>query len=86
VIGLAEPLAACPPGDAATLYDVIAEPPFEAGAVKLTVAWPSPATADTPDGAPGTVEPAGGAAGVTAFDGEDAAPVPALLVAVTLNV
>jgi hypothetical protein len=86
VIGLAEPLAVCPPGDAATLYEVIAEPPLEAGAVKLTVAWPSPGTADTPAGAPGTVEAAGGADGVTAFDGEDAAPVPALFVAVTVNV
>jgi hypothetical protein len=35
---------------------VIAEPPFVAGAVKDTVAWPSPAVAVTPVGALGTIE------------------------------
>ena len=57
------------------------EPPSEAGAEKLTVAWPLPADAEAPVGDPGTV-----ATGVTEFDGDDAGPVPALLVAVTVNV
>jgi hypothetical protein len=39
-----------------------------------------PGTAVTPVGAPGTV------IGVTLFDGADAGPVPAVLVAVTVNV
>jgi hypothetical protein len=59
---------------------VIALPPFELGAVKLTVAWALPATAVTPVGAPGTV------AGVTLFDAADEGPVPIALVAFTVNV
>ena len=35
------------------MYQVIGAPPFDAGAVKLTDAWPLPAVADTPVGAPG---------------------------------
>ncbi len=62
------------------MYDVIVLPPFEAGAVKLTVAWALPATADTFVGAPGTV------AGITLLDGDDAGPVPTALVAVTVKV
>ena len=46
VIGLVVPVAVMPPGELVTWYDVIAEPPF-AGAVKLTVAAPSPAIAVT---------------------------------------
>ena len=61
----------------------MALPPFEAGAVKLTVACALPAVAVTPVGAPGTVA---GAAGVTLFDGLDALPVPTEFVAVTLKV
>ena len=60
---------------------MIAAPPFELGAVQLTVACPLPAVAVTPVGAPGAV-----AAGVTALLGLDAVPVPALFVAVTVNV
>src|SRR4051794_26632206 len=56
------------------------EPPLLAGAAKVTVACALPALALTPVGAPGT------AAGVTAFEGLDAAPVPAALVAFTVNV
>jgi hypothetical protein len=59
---------------------VIGLPPLDAGAVQVTVAWESPAVALTPVGAPGTE------AGVTAFDAADAAPKPALLAAVTVNV
>ena len=55
-------------------------PPFEAGGEKLTAACALPAVAVTPVGAPGTV------AGVTLFEGLEAAPVPTALVAVTVNV
>ena len=58
----------------------MAAPPFEAGAVQLTVACASPAVAMTLVGAPGTV------AGVTAADGADAGPVPTTLAAVTVKV
>ena len=34
---------------------MIVEPPVSDGAVKEMVAWPLPATAETPVGAPGTV-------------------------------
>jgi hypothetical protein len=53
-IGLDAPLAFAPPGEAVTVYEVIGEPPSE-GAVKLTVAWPFPAVAVAPVGAPGAV-------------------------------
>jgi hypothetical protein len=58
----------------------MAEPPLETGGVKLTLADAFPAAAETPVGVPGT------AAGTTAFDAVEAAPVPALLVAVTVKV
>src|SRR5215472_11007985 len=48
-------LADWPPGDAVTVYPLTAAPPFEDGALQLTVACPFPATADAPVGAPGTV-------------------------------
>jgi hypothetical protein len=83
VIGLAAPVAVFPPGDAVAVYDVIAAPPFDAGSLNVTVACPLPAVAATALGAPGTV---GGADGVTAFDGAEAGPAPALFVAVTVNV
>jgi hypothetical protein len=59
---------------------VIAEPPFETGAVNETVASVLPATADGEVGAPGTVR------GVTAEEAEEAAPSPAALVATTVKV
>ena len=62
------------------MYDVIALPPFEAGAVKLTVACALPAVAVAAVGAPGTV------AGVTLLEGADAGPAPTALVAVTVKV
>ena len=55
-------------------------PPLFIGGVNVTVAWPSPATADTLVGAFGTV------AGVTEFDALEAVLVPAEFVAVTVNV
>jgi hypothetical protein len=59
---------------------VVADPPLLAGAEKLMVACASPAIADTPCGAPGTVP------GVTGFEAADAALTPAPLVAVTVQV
>jgi hypothetical protein len=58
----------------------MAEPPLEAGAVQFTVAWALPALAVTLVGEPG------GPAGVTLLDGDEARPVPAELVAVTVKV
>ena len=58
----------------------MAAPPLSAGAVKLTEACPSPATAATDVGAPAVVT------GVTALEGAEASLVPALLVAVTVKV
>jgi hypothetical protein len=55
-------------------------PPVVEGAVKLTVAVLFPAAAVPIAGAPGTV------AGVTLMDAADGAPVPTLLVAVTVKV
>ena len=68
--GLVRPLAVCPP-DEVTVYEVIAVPPSEAGAVNETEAWPLPGVAVTPVGAPGAtgVEP-----GTTAFDAAEAEP------------
>jgi len=59
---------------------VIPLPPFDDGADQETTTEESPNTPDTPVGAPGTV------AGTTDDDAEEAEPVPALFVAVTVNV
>ncbi len=69
-----------PPGDEVTVYPVIGDPPLDAGATQVTVAWALPAVAETPVGAPG------GAAGVTLLEAVEAGPVPAQLVAVTVKV
>ena len=58
----------------------MAEPPFDAGAVKATLACALPPVAVPMVGAPGTVD------GVTLFDAADAAPWPFALVARTVNV
>ena len=58
----------------------MALPPLDAGAVQFTVAEASPAVADTPVGAPGTVD------GVTALEGADAGLGPLALLATTVNV
>ncbi len=79
-IGLAVPEAVLPPGLDVTVYPVIALPPFEAGAVKLTVACAFPAFAVAPVGSSGTV------AGVTVLDFFDAWPLPLALAAATVNV
>jgi ethanolamine utilization microcompartment shell protein EutS len=69
------------PGVAVTLYPVIAAPPSETGVVQVIVERPdSAAVAPTPIAVPGTVD------GTAMFDGSDALPVPALFVAVIVNV
>jgi hypothetical protein len=80
VMGDAGPLAVNPPGEDVAVYDVIVEPPVEAGGVNVTVACEIPPVAAPIVGGPGT------AAGVTLFDGGDAGPVPTAFVAVTVNV
>ena len=80
VMGDAGPLALTPPGADVTVYDVIAEPPVDAGGVNVTVACALPAVALPIVGAPGT------AAGVTLLEGAEAGPVPTAFVAVTVNV
>ena len=69
-----------PPGAPVTVYPVIAEPPFEAGATHVTVACPFPAVAVNPVGAPG------GPNGTTGLDAAEAGPAPPLLVATTVKV
>ena len=59
----------------------MADPPLEAGAVKLTLAEALAAVAAAPVGAPGTV-----ASGVTGLDAPEAGPVPTALVALTVKV
>jgi hypothetical protein len=63
-----------------TVYDVIALPPFDAGAVHDTVAWPEPPVAVTFVGAPGA------APGVTGLDAAEAGLVPTEFVAFTVKV
>jgi hypothetical protein len=58
---------------------VIAEPPFELGALNVIVAWPLPAVAMPMVGASGTV------AGVIVFVTPDAVLVPTEFVAVTVK-
>jgi hypothetical protein len=61
-------------------YPVIALPPSDTGALQDSATSPSPGTAATFVGAPGTVR------GVTAPEAADSGPVPAALIAATLNV
>ena len=58
---------------------MIGEPSAEPG-VKLTVAWPLPARAETAVGASGVVE------GITGLEADDGAPTPSALVALTTKV
>jgi hypothetical protein len=71
VIGLEPPDACAPPGDAVTVYEVIGEP-FDAGVLKPTVAWPFPAVAVTPLGAPGV------ATFQATIAGSESAPAPSV--------
>jgi hypothetical protein len=68
-----------PPGLAVAVYCVIADPPFDAGAVQDTASWALPGVRLTPVGAPGIVD------GVPVAPA-DAGPVPMALVAVTETV
>jgi hypothetical protein len=72
--------ACAPPGEAVAVYAVIAAPPLLAGAVQLTVACWSPATAEMPVGG------SDGPVGVTALEAAEAAPEETALLAVTVNV
>jgi hypothetical protein len=63
-----------------TVYIVISDPPFDAGAANDTIACELPTIADTSVGASETVH------GVTIADTLDTPPIPATLVAVTVNV
>ena len=69
-----------PPGVEVAVYEVTTEPPFEAGAAKLTVALRLPvAVATTEVGELGTPTV------VVELEALDAEPVPAELVALTVN-
>jgi hypothetical protein len=67
------------PGVEVTVYEVMAEP-LAVAPLKVTTAFDEPATAETVVGAVGTP------AGVTAADAVEALPVPAALVAFTVNI
>jgi hypothetical protein len=79
VIGESVPVAVCPRFEV-TVYSVMVEPPLLTGGVKVIVAAPLPATADTLVGAFGTV------AGVIELLESEADPVPTAFVAVTVKV
>ena len=71
-----------PLGEEVAVYEMIVAPPVEPGAVNVTVAVVDPvAVADTPVGAPGAT-----AGAVIESEALDAPDVPALFVAVTVNV
>jgi hypothetical protein len=74
------PVKEIPPGEDVAVYPVIAEPPLDAGAVKLTIACAFPAVAVTLVGASGTVD------GVTTAEANEAGPTPMALVAFTVKV
>ena len=68
------------PGDDVTVYEVMTDPPVDAGALHETVDCPFPADALTLVGLPGTV------IGVTGEDATDASEFPILFTAITVNV
>ena len=67
-------------GDEVTVYPVIALPPFDAGALQLTIEEALATVPETLVGAPGTV------LGVTDVDAAEATEFPATLVATTVKV
>jgi hypothetical protein len=73
-------LQVAPPGEAVTVYPVIAEPPLSVGGVKETRALPLPSTAVTDVGDCGTV------AGVAVTNAVDDSESPTPLVAMTRKV
>ena len=78
-IGLCDPDAVAPPGEAVTVYVVIAEP-FAPSPLNAMVACESPGVAVTEVGAVGSP------AGVTADDAVDASELPTEFTATTVNV
>ena len=72
-----------PAGDEVTVYEVIALPPSDTGAVHDTLAEALPPVALTSVGAPGALA---GATGVTLFEGNEAGLLPTAFVATTVNV
>ena len=79
-IGLPDPVPVRPSGLEVTVYEVIGEPPSDAGAEKVTDAVPSLADTAVMAGEPGAP------VGVTDDDGADDGLVPSAFVAVTENV
>ena len=69
-----------PPGEAVTVYPVIAAPPLFVGAIQETEAFPSPPEAERDVGDPGTV------AGVAIVETVEDSESPMPLVAITRNV
>ena len=69
-----------PPGEAVTVYPVIAAPPLSVGALHETEALPSPPEAERDVGDPGTV------AGVAVVETVEDSESPTPLVAITRNV
>ena len=80
VQGLDELVQVKLPGVEVAVYEVIALPPLDPGAVQLTCEEALPAVPETDVGAPG------GAAAVTLLDAVESAEFPAAFVARTLNV
>ena len=80
--GLPAPEAVFPPGDEVTVYELIAAPPSDAGAVNATDACPLPGVAV--DARRRTRRH--GRRATTAFDGAEGALSPTALCAVTVNV
>ena len=80
LIGLYRPLLVMLPGLAVTVKAVMGLPPLAPGAVNCIVAVPPFIVALALVGEPGTV------IGVTAFEGPERGPLPAIVVANTLNV
>jgi hypothetical protein len=78
-IGLCDPVAVAPPGDAVTVYEEIGEP-FAPAPENAIVACASPGVAVTDVGAVGSP------AGVTADDAVDASELPTEFTATTVNV
>jgi hypothetical protein len=68
------------PGVQEAVYEVIVAPPSDEGAEKVRVAVPSPGCTLERAGAPGTVR------GVTLLDAAEADPLPAMFLAVTVQV
>jgi hypothetical protein len=79
IIGLCDPVAVAPPGDAVTVYEEIGDP-FDPAPENAIVACLSPGVAVTEVGAVGSP------AGITADDAADSSEFPTEFTATTLNV